>query len=63
MAARANGSFGFNVPAPGHAIVRNSAGANTAGDYQILIPGNALGPIVTEADITTSTSPHANYQP
>jgi len=60
--ARDNAGSGFAVLGVGHTLIRNTAGGNTSGDYAVSLPGNVLGPIVTESNISTSQSPHANYQ-
>ena len=60
--ARGNAGSGFGVAGTGHTIVGNVAGGNAGGDYSVAVPGNLLGPIVTETNISTNQSPHANYQ-
>ncbi len=54
---------GLQVTAAGNLIIRNSvSGVGTAGTgYDIITPGNTVGPIVNSGNIATNSNPHANY--
>ena len=50
---------GIDCDALGNLVIRNSASGNTI-NYDI-VAGNTVGPVVTDANIATSSNPHANY--
>lgn len=58
-----NNASGFAIYGARNLIIRNSAGGNLGfANYFISNSNNVIGPIVDQANIATSGSPHANYE-
>ena len=61
--AFSNGSTGIELLSLAHVMTGNMCGNNGAGNYSVLLPGNAVGSLVDETNIDTEDNTTANYAP
>jgi hypothetical protein len=45
----------------GNLVVRNSCSSSSVSNYTVIVPGNAMGPVVDELTIAADCNPHSNY--
>lgn len=45
----------------GNLVVRNSCSSSSVSNYSVIVPGNAMGPVVDEMTIVADCNPHSNY--